>query len=171
MDSWQEYFSNYKRRVKGLTQRILLIGGTKYNEGYLTCQILGSSNNVYTITITCQKRSVWACCNCPDSIIRDATCKHLYWFGHKILGFRDPAEWTCEAIELFAESFTNSAIHGRNETCPICLEDIHYDKEYTLCCVQSCQNAVHALCWKRYHFASYSTKCVICRSSTMPSVM
>jgi hypothetical protein len=169
------YLSDYQRRVKSLTQRFLLIGINVIDNDTICCNILGSSGQIYTIEIVVEKHlgKILAHCNCPDCAIRKVNCKHMYWFGTKKLGVADPCQWTSELLDFFivnnSQFYDNYAI-GRNEVCPICLETMDYKTEHTICCTETCQNSVHAICWKRYHFTSFSNQCVVCRSNSMPTI-
>ena len=59
---------------------------------------------------------------------------------------------------------------GRNENCPICFENIDYRYDMTICCKNECNNSVHSMCWTRLYCISGKTKCVVCRTETMPYI-
>ena len=169
------YLSDYRRRLKSISQRFLLIGIQIIDRETINCKILGSSNRIYTLEIVKSEFApfVYASCDCPDCTIRKVTCKHMYWFGTKQLGVSHPDLWTAEIIDIFIINNTRFPVQfaiGRNETCPICLEPIDYQQEHTICCTMVCQNSVHSMCWRRYHFSSFSNKCVVCRSKSMPTI-
>lgn len=160
------YLDEYKRRWKSITQRFLLLG-VEYQKGQddiIDCVILGSNNTMYHICISCEPTLAF-CCTCPDAMIRKSICKHLYWFGFKKLGKSNPIEWTKDDIAVFLNKYIGGgAIKGRNDSCPICLEHINYEKEGTTCCEGVCNNSVHTICWNRYTDISNNFACVTCRS-------
>ena len=171
------YLSDYRRRLKSVYQRFLLIGIQIVDRETIECRILGSSNRMYTLELIKSDigdhPKVYTKCDCPDCSIRKVTCKHMYWFGTKQLGVSDPNLWTVEMIDSFVINNTRFPVEfavGRNDTCPICFEQIDYQHDYTICCTTVCQNSVHSMCWKRYHFVSFSDKCVVCRSKSMPTI-
>lgn len=168
------YLSDYRRRLKSVYQRFLLVGIHIIDPSTIKCKILGSSNRIYTLDLVKSGDMIEASCDCPDCSIRKVTCKHMYWFGTKQLGISDPHLWTTEMIDNFIVHNTRFPVSfavGRNETCPICFESIDYQQEHTICCTMVCQNSVHSMCWRRYHFVSFSEKCVVCRSKSMPSIL
>ena len=82
-------------------------------------------------------------CNCPDYTIRNNICKHIYWLGSKKFDCMDPCEWSIENYNsLIAEYWLNKIDYsiGRNETCPICLDDIDQDNITITKCG-------HKFCW------------------------
>jgi len=177
----------FKRRFKSTTQRILLLEseliydkesiGTDEtsNENndetdvgkilYINCKILGSTNKVYNIKLFEENNKVECSCSCLDFTMRKKYCKHLYWFGHKKFEKIDPLEWTVEMYYNFLyETFVNEKKYRKNENCPICLENIDYENEMTINCVNTCLNSVHAECWSRNVSITSNLNCVICRS-------
>ena len=177
----------FKRRFKSTTQRILLLEseliydkesiGTDEtsNENndetdvgkilYINCKILGSTNKVYNIKLFEENNKVECSCSCLDFTMRKKYCKHLYWFGHKKFEKIDPLEWTVEMYYNFLyETFVNEKKYRKNENCPICLENIDYENEITINCVNTCLNSVHAECWSRNVSITSNLNCVICRS-------
>ena len=163
-NNFPNFIDDYKRRIKSVTQRILLLEIKKRDENIIQCQIVGSKNNVYVITINNLKPT----CNCADYNNRGVICKHIYWLGSKKLGHMNPEYWKQEDISAFIENNKNSNYpKGRNEACPICLELIDYKKELTICCLFECKNSVHSYCWNKYVDISKKTKCVCCRTEWM----
>jgi hypothetical protein len=159
-----------KRRIKSLTERILFLGGSLTENETINCYILGSSNNMYTINLHEWFGQIKYSCNCPDYTIRNLPCKHIYWLGAKKFGNMDPIYWRSEAYDRLFREFSilnNNNYVGRNLDCPICLEDIDYQHEPTICCIYQCNNSVHAICWTRYSEISGKTNCVMCRSEMM----
>ena len=78
--------SNYKRRLKSLTERILLIDteliyGVYYNSidlfdsiSGVNCKILGSKNTTYNICISKENDNINCTCSCPDYVQRKEYC-------------------------------------------------------------------------------------------------
>lgn len=184
-----DYISDWHRRVKSVNERILLLSVTKeegddnrYTAVY--CDILSQTDKQYKITI----KPVWQAdvdsmagfnvsCTCPDFRVRHTrtptfACKHIYWLGYKKMGYVSPEQWTKETLQsLIDTNLIGTSVKGRNDTCPICLENIDYNQEDCVCCESECYNAVHKICWIRYYTNSYSSKCVVCRSWGMPEVL
>jgi len=173
----------YKRKLRSLTERILLIRAEllyymNYIEG-IDFTILGSSNKIYNVEIwrnlIVEPNTYDICysCSCPDHQFRGNICKHVYWVGTKFFHTMDPENWSLLDYNRIITKYwinENKADHtGRNEDCPICLETINYQTESTICCTYECYNAVHAVCWGRYNDISGSTKCIFCRANSMPN--
>lgn len=168
------YLNDYRRRLKSVSQRFLLVGLLLVDTNTIKCKILGSSNRIYTLELVTTENQVHARCDCPDCVIRKVTCKHMYWFGTKQLGVSDPNFWTVETVDIFIKhnkKFQEQINRERNEICPICFELIDYQNQHTIRCTMVCQNSVHLLCWRRYNYVSFSNQCVICRSRSMPSIL
>lgn len=167
-----DYLSEYRRKVKSLSENMYLEGvAIDYN----TTQFLiySASRKHYCITIeSCDSLKIE--CNCPDFKRRKRYCKHIYWVGLKQINKEDPGVWTKDDIQAFLKeyyllygyshwSYPAGIIYGKNDTCPICLDPIDYDTDFTLCCKHGCNNSVHVLCWNSYQAVSQSYKCVMCR--------
>lgn len=161
----------YKRKFKSVSQNIFLLETKKRDNGDIICQILGNQSKIYKIYLSNQcenSDNVSYKCNCPDSIIRNNVCKHLYWFGITYISKINPEKWDKRDIDLFYEfNKSNRYPIGRNNNCSICLEDIDYENELTICCVSQCKNSVHTDCWNSYFDLSKTTSCVYCRSKWM----
>ncbi len=167
------YMSDYKKRMKGLTQRMLLLGVNRspLETKTIECTVLSATDKVYTITIFSSQPEIEVTCSCPDFCMRKELCKHIYWLSFKKLGWAEPGQWTQRGIEAFVKSnLPSMTIVGRNSECPICLEPIDYSNEMTICCNLECNNSVHAICWHRFTNASNDPRCVLCRSYSMPSL-
>ena len=170
--------STFKRKLKSLTERILLIRiqlvySINYMDG-LDFTMLGSTNKIYNVKICRDSDSdLNYSCNCPDYTFRKSICKHIYWIGTKFFNTMDPQNWSLLNYNLVINKNRinkNTASHtGRNEDCPICLEKINYQNESTICCIYQCYNSVHTICWGRYNDISGSTKCIFCRGNSMPN--
>jgi len=130
--------------------------------------------NEYTDFTNTDRGEVNVYCSCPDFQHRNTICKHIYWFGIKKIGIFNPRHWRPRDISIFIQNHLyvyHMYPTGRNDTCPICLEKIDYqdEDEFTICCVNSCNNSVHVACWQRYYNISYSNECVMCRAPGMPT--
>lgn len=177
--------NDYKRRLKSLTEKIILIDAdiiyinNLYNEfikdiSGIYCRILGSSNKIYIIKIWKEYDIINTTCSCPDYTIRNNICKHIYWLGSKKFDSMDPYEWSIENYNSLITEYwirENDLNIGRNEICPICLESIDYDIDTTISCKYECNNAVHSVCWNRFYYISGKTNCVVCRTDTMPIII
>ena len=211
-DDFKNYLGDYKRRMRSLHQRIYLLTIHVFDNNLVKLDVMGSSRNIYTITITYVRNtdheivsntdreivsntdreivtdsfntnreiddviddeSVIVECNCPDSTLTKHICKHIYWLGIKQFGVTYPKYWKRRHIDEFicrhiSKYKNRDGETGRNDTCPICFEEINYGNQLTLQCKEQCRNSFHTLCWKKYYFTSYSDKCVICRSNFYP---
>jgi hypothetical protein len=174
MDNMDSYLAEYRRKVKSLSENIILQGVVAETD----CSrflIYSSSKNCYYITTRdTEYNGIHIECTCPDFKRRNKYCKHIYWLGIKQLHKENPFEWTANDIQQFLKeyyllygyshwSYPAGIIYGKNDNCPICLEPIDYENDFTLCCQNRCQNSVHVLCWNKYQEISQSYKCVICR--------
>lgn len=175
-----------KRRLKSLTERILFIDSNLiYDENNILgiqCQILSSTNQLYDIkiwneisTIQDTGQCIKCSCSCLDYTMRGNNCKHIYWLGGKKFGTMDPDLWLEEQYNAFlSETWlieNDDNIRGRNNDCPICLEEIDYENEKTITCRLQCNNSVHSICWNRYYYISGNTNCVFCRSQIVRSIL
>lgn len=175
---------DYKRRLRSLTQRILLIDASVIYEGCsqdfdtisgVDFKILGSSNKIYIVQVWRELYSVNCSCSCMDYTMRRRHCKHIYWLGSMKFGHMDPNYWSVSnykniIADIWIKEESIKYNVGRNETCPICLDYIDYENDMTICCKYQCNNAVHAICWCRFYNISGKTTCVMCREDTMPVI-
>jgi hypothetical protein len=172
--------NEYKRRLKGLTEKIILVDTElKYESIILNdiicyaiiginCNILSSSNNLYNIELSKINETISYKCSCPDFSIRNVNCKHIYWLGYKKFNNTNPLEWDNFHYEkLIIEYWILDNYVGLNENCPICLEKINYEQEFTVSCKYRCYNSVHSDCWKKYYDISGKKNCIMCRCDSM----
>ncbi|KAF9002785.1 hypothetical protein BDQ17DRAFT_1356812 [Cyathus striatus] len=170
-----------------MTQRIFMI--SRHREGSElkeTFQVLGSTGNVYTVTIDHKPR-----CDCPDAY-KGNHCKHIVllqvsqdsnlWYQKALL--------TSELEQIFANaplapnSLANPKIReayaratgqappsseeeeeqehgkrkipGEDDDCPICYDSMHGAKEDKLAWCEECGNAIHKECWDQWKRTSQS---------------
>ncbi len=174
-----ENYKAYMRKYKSLMQFFMLLDVDVQEHTFdsncsVKCNIIGANQQFYTLRIAVFHVSNLTSfeCSCPDYIHRQVFCKHIYWFCFRVLGVPDIQNVRPQDIQRLLEYFQRVPLttitQGRNDTCPICLETIHYSSERHLCCMSGCGNSVHTLCWKAYFTKSYSNKCVFCRTPSMP---
>jgi hypothetical protein len=178
MDIVQNDIDNNKRKLKSLTERILLIDETLILDNQdqiygIDFKILGSKNLVYILHVWRDHCSVKCECNCMDHKMRNRDCKHMYWLGSRKFGNIEPSYWNIMeykkvVTDCWIELQKYDTYVGRNEICPICLDDIDYDSDVTICCKYQCKNSVHSICWSRLYSISKKTNCVVCRTNVMP---
>lgn len=182
----QQYTNeDYKRRLRSLTQMILLVDSSVIydvdNNGYLDeisgvdFKVLGASNKMYVVQVWRELYRVNCSCSCMDYTMRNRHCKHIYWIGSKKFGHTDPVYWSISnykniIADIWIKEESLKYNIGRNETCPICLDYIDYENDMTVCCKYQCNNAVHSICWCRFYNVSGKTTCVMCREDTMPVI-
>ena len=172
--------NEYKRRLKGLTEKIVFVDTElKYESIILNdilcyaitginCKILSSSNTLYNIELSKTNENINYKCSCPDFSIRNVICKHIYWLGYKKFNTTNPLEWDHIHYENFIiENWILDNYVGLNEICPICLEQINYEQEFTVSCKYRCYNSVHSDCWKQYYDISGKKNCIMCRCDSM----
>lgn len=177
----KEYYSDFRRKIKSISDRILLLDVYYYPiSNFTQCKILGSTDKEYCINIKINQNNektendqaitedkLNISCSCMDYQMRKQTCKHIYWFCRYSLKEKNMDPKCCKTSQLYEFLYNylniNKSIKGRNENCPICLEKIDYNNENFICCVDSCGNAVHNICWSRYKYISDTNKCVFCR--------
>jgi hypothetical protein len=172
--------NEYKRRLKGLTEKIVIIDTELKCEPVIidevNCdcitginfKILSSNNNIYNLELFKKINKIMYNCNCPDFQIRKVICKHVYWLGYRKFQTTNPLEWSVNIYEnLIIEHWRLDNYKGYNDICPICLENIDYNNEFTVSCKYKCYNSIHSDCWKRYYDISSKKNCVFCRSDSM----
>jgi predicted transposase YbfD/YdcC len=161
------------RKWRSLTQRILLLDvKASSSNDQVVCRILGASGQTYDITVHVDthpvdnEHPIRASCNCMDATMRNVWCKHLYWLSSKRFNSLPVDQWEISNyLQLLHDArFLSTFVKGRNDQCPICLEDIDYDNENTVCCATICQNSVHRMCWSRFVCETYDYRCVCCRT-------
>lgn len=166
------YIEKYKRRLKSITQDFKLQNIVVVDVNNVSCYITGASKRIYVIDITSYRdENIKISCTCPDNTYKKNVCKHMYWIASTYIGISELNEWTSDAIDTFILSYSHFIMDypkGRNDECPICLKDIDYNNDFTVCCTKVCYNSIHATCWYRYYLTTYSNKCVICRKKTLP---
>uniref|UniRef100_A0A6N2KZU2 SWIM-type domain-containing protein n=1 Tax=Salix viminalis TaxID=40686 RepID=A0A6N2KZU2_SALVM len=151
--------------------------------------ILGSTGNVYTVTLNATPT-----CSCPD---RTRPCKHILFVLIRVLGvslddacLRRRNLRICQLNRLLGTATLPEALAGvcvrerfhqmffqrrygvlrprveveDGTTCPICLEEMEKGEKVVAC--GSCRNTVHEEClmrWKRSK-GRRAASCVICRA-------
>jgi hypothetical protein len=129
----EDYLNDWNRRVKSLRERILLLCVSQRGDS-VECNILSQSNKQYKITISGPDGFINISCTCPDYCIRNVTCKHIYWLGYKKMGYTVPQQWTRGTVQKFVDDMLETKVQGRNDSCPICLDNIDYITENSVCC-------------------------------------
>lgn len=159
-----------KRQARSVVEHFTLLDVNIQVDNRIECKILGSTNKDYRLVFTWDVSELYYKCTCNDHTYRKVICKHLYWFGESFLARKQPTFWTMYDLTQFIRDYLyfQNLMVGLNDICPICFNCIDYASENTVCCVSSCQNSVHAECWKRYTHITPTSKCVICRRQSMP---
>lgn len=168
------FASILKRQHKSLSQKFILLDincrlDTINKTIVINANIIGSTNKEYKLQFKFKRfpsKMLYYSCSCMDFEMRDVDCKHLYWFGRNIFDKLNPDKWKIVDLVKTFVKYINYDIFpiGRNDKCPICMEEINYDDEKTINCYNQCRNSVHSLCWARYIFTTTKFDCVICRS-------
>lgn len=175
------YFQHYKRKQRGITQKIFLIETIeKKNNTSREYVVMGSTGNVYNVNITNNPT-----CTCPDYSIRYNRCKHIYFILLRVMKVNNPdkEKYTdSELINMFKnipeitnilcvnENIKNQYLKNKNnkiqikddDICPICLEDIQNGEIFEYCRAK-CGKCVHKTCFDMW-CKKNPVKCLICRS-------
>jgi hypothetical protein len=189
---------NYKRKTKALLQNFKIRQIKIQNDNDIVCKLVTSKNKTYNVTIANYNwdYDIDISCDCADFrfnnqspelidlMVNDFTynfhttknvhhCKHIYWLGFNHIGHINPTLWTTTMLTDFFEQYliNNDNNVGRNNICSICLDEINYDFEDTIKCVETCDNAVHKQCWVNYFIKTENTQCIYCRNPTMPNLI
>lgn len=147
--------------------------------------ILGSTGNVYTVTLTATPS-----CTCPD---RSNPCKHILFILLRVLNltFDEACVWRrsirpCELVRFLAIPTASDVLAGpraramflrllsgstqqlRQEgaVCPVCLDEMTDGQGIRLVTCGTCGNSVHGECfdrWKRSR-GRRGVSCVVCRA-------
>jgi hypothetical protein len=173
---------DYIRRYKGLTEKIKLIEVIA-KRNVFCFKIISASDSLYNIIVQNYTDEIIIECTCNDYCKRDKICKHLCWFGLKIIGVDEKymIRWqqskmihNLYEIEKKLDDFLINyhipyifTTMGKNDVCFICLDNINYKNECVVCCETGCENAIHAKCWNRYQLYNNTNRCIICRQYTI----
>ena len=170
------------RKDRGKTQQLFLIeslpaeGRTR---GYV---IMGSTGNVYTVTIQSKPE-----CTCPDYRTRYNRCKHIYFVLIRIMKTKNEDQTVYSNSDLDTmfnnipdvtknlivndniknkydkannKEYKEKEQQNTDDLCPICLDDLTNGEELDHCKF-SCGRAVHTVCcgmWTKKN----ERKCVFC---------
>lgn len=167
------------RISRALHHRILLL----HRSGHIF-HILGSTSNVYTVTL-----SQSPTCSCPDPSI---PCKHILFTLLRV--FRLPISHpsllrrsirpsilsrilssatnpntlaTPRLINRFHQLFFSATVERFRElgVCPVCLEEMEGEVGGRVVRCGVCGNGLHEECWGRWkRIRGRGAKCVICRA-------
>ena len=165
-----------ERKSRGLKQKLYLVESLNQFE-YV---IMGSTGNVYNVKIASKPT-----CTCPDYIINNHRCKHIYFVLLKIMGVVnvDCSTFTENDLknmisslptpqtELCVNSFIKNKylklknneqiIRGEDDACPICLDDISNGEEYSYC-KADCGRCIHTGCFEMW-CTKNAPNCLFCK--------
>jgi len=177
--------SNTKRRERGMTQPIYVLGCNMGAESAMF-DVLGTSKTVYHVTYSPTEAPR---CSCPDHIVRGNTCKHIYFLVDRVLGGNPSrSDWGAARKKIterlahlqqdrnvFADEGSLNRYHEllaknpqnapgcRNDECAVCLTDFTPETLRDARVCPTCLNGVHKECWKKWTSVK-SENCVYCRS-------
>ena len=168
---------NTKRKLRAMTELLSLTNveivlSDKNTITDVLCELVTNIGKKYNIHIWKGFYSLQCECNCLDYFYRKGVCKHIYWFGFYKFGEFHPDDWDYFSFCNFvSEHWVNqNNVVGRNNECCICLDEIYYDVEMSVCCINQCYNSVHTRCWKRFYNFTGNPTCVMCRSTMIPYI-
>ena len=164
----------YKRRLKGLTENISISSASliyNYRNNIIGIRhVVNSSKNKYIIFVYKKNNRFVSKCNCPDFVYRKIICKHIYWIGYKYLDNFNHNSISFN--DFIGDIWVKGDLikYGKNDDCPICLENINYNEQKTLCCYNRCKICIHANCWQEYYRVTENTNCIMCRDNFLPYI-
>lgn len=172
------------RKARGLNQKLFLIESIDNDVMKRQYVIMGSTGNVYTVSITNTPS-----CTCPDHQQRKNICKHIYFVMLKIMRVPDGKEKNNYTDEELMDMFKNipattttlyvddktrqkynkekNKVIGTSQkdkdedVCPVCLDDIGNGEELDYC-KYSCGKNIHSECFKMWTKQNKQV-CVFCR--------
>ncbi|KAH8997593.1 hypothetical protein EDB92DRAFT_1447818 [Lactarius akahatsu] len=183
------------RVARVMSQRFFMIDRRREgNELREEFKVLGSTGNVYTVTI-----GKLPSCDCPDAS-RGNHCKHILFIYLKVLQvpqssglWYQKALLTNELESIFTNaplapgvlahdsvrnayasatgknqtaesSSTKRRVPGPEDSCPICYESMHGESEGRLTFCEECGNALHSECFEQWRRSAAKLTCVWCRA-------
>jgi hypothetical protein len=182
---------NYTRKGRGKTQSIFLIEMNSQFENSKTFVVMGTTGNVYKVTIKSQPE-----CTCPDYQQRANRCKHIFFILIRVMHVtsdnEDKEEYTDAELKTMFASMPKILNHliadsshrttynklkdsenknkdntvakkGTDDVCPICLDDLENSEELDYC-KYSCGKPIHKMCFTMWCKKNDAT-CVFCRES------
>lgn len=167
------------RRSRSKDSRLYLISNTRVlteeetNESVdHRFEIHGTRGNTYTVTTSHKTGNIWRLihtCTCPDFMIRNRICKHIYFVYYRALHFEEdcdldiiPKEVLYINLSLFIDKKkkTDAREIQEHDECVICF-DLLLERPTDHC--RSCLNSLHKDCIFFLQKSSH-TKCPLCRS-------
>jgi hypothetical protein len=181
------------RKTRSLTQRLYLIEALPGQDLIREYMIMGSTGNIYKVTITNQ-----CLCTCPDYQTRFQMCKHIFFVLLRIMNVDQSFDqhgyvfsnselqsMFDQIPELTRTLCVTSDYHNRylqakdqvdqfgqvpqrdiqGDACPICLDDFDELKDLDYC-KYSCGKSVHKHCLRMW--LRNSQKCMFCRENWEP---
>ncbi|AYV78107.1 MAG: RING domain protein [Edafosvirus sp.] len=172
------------RKHRALSQPLYILEMLKpNNSNSRKFNIMGSTGNIYTVTISASPS-----CTCPNCQINGATCKHILFVLFKIMKYKGsdytftksqlstlfvniPAIFTDDLLP--SDKVINKYINLNNkhekverkelndDVCPICMEDFTGEVG-TSYCKYSCGKNIHTECLKIWSKNKEKT-CIFCR--------
>ncbi|GBB87128.1 hypothetical protein RclHR1_13590003 [Rhizophagus clarus] len=180
--------SIYERIIHAQQQRIYMVNRTKVNDYHEEFAILGSTGNLYTVTITHKPN-----CSCPD-FKKGYLYKHVFFVYLKVFRLNHDSQFiyqeallSKELRSIFANAvpdptvlaskrvcdkysmFTSSKLKnktGENEkckpiegNCPVCYELLEEkDHNNIVWCIEGCGNNLHKDCFEQWKKSKNSDK-------------
>jgi len=164
------------RKEKAFIQNIYLLQMDKVKNKYVReFKVVGTTNNVYTVTIDNDPR-----CTCPDCAYRGKICKHIYFIMLRIMQINGDVKNhynNNELLEMFyyIPAYVSNDMALKQEKkkdikqkfddkCPICLDNITEKSKNLDYCKYGCGKSVHQTCltiWQKSN--KVSLKCFFCR--------
>ena len=171
----------HQRKQRAIVQKLFLIETIeKKDDLSREYVIMGSTGNVYNITITNNPT-----CTCPDYLTRSSRCKHIFFVLVRIMKVIDPDKkiYTDNDLnvmfnnipditnllcvdnitkDIYSRSKNTCVTIHEDDICPICLDDIQNGEDYEFCTAR-CGKCVHKLCFTMWCKIN-PPNCLICKS-------
>jgi len=173
----------YQRKQRGATQKLFLVETLEQkNDNERQYVIMGSTGNVYTVTISCTPT-----CTCPDYKTRYNRCKHIFFVLLRIMKVKDPDKNKYTDIEIknmfdnipeitnalcvnnsIKDKYIQVKEGGKgqirdDDVCPICLDDIKSENNEPFDSCNICRKCVHTDCFNMWKKKNTSV-CLFCRN-------
>ncbi|RVD80912.1 uncharacterized protein DFL_008796 [Arthrobotrys flagrans] len=158
-------------------QRMFCLGRERDEENLREeFKIAGSTGNVYTVVL-----DNIPTCDCPDSLHKNETCKHILFVMIKVLQARTELSYQAALLHSeIREIFETSSVPVEGDAsedkrqrkpldsdeCPVCYEPFEPNEKGVLFCVAQCGSNIHKECFRRWVAVKVGdiVTCVMCRT-------
>ena len=121
-----------------------------------------NTEKTYSVIVrSCESQLDWSC-ECMDFVMRKCICKHALLLYSRVAGYTkrpipDYTDFDKRLVEKIQSDKAN-VTEKRNDDCHVCFQAIEENPK--VC--ETCNNAIHDECWKRWK--KFNNSCPICRA-------